>query len=62
MEFFETSAKTGQNVDDAYLYLAKECKKRLDSEGVTNKKPPTAVKIDNTNNTTSEKDKKGGCC
>lgn len=75
MEFFETSAKTGSNVEDvlfyfflniiqAYLCIARQCKNRLMSSDVTSTGGGTTanqVVVDN-NTTTNEGGKKSGCC
>jgi hypothetical protein len=32
INFFETSAKTGSNIEQLFIYMAEEIKKRLDQE------------------------------
>lgn len=32
VRFFETSAKTGQNIDELFMYMASEIKTKLDEE------------------------------
>lgn len=56
--FFEVSAKSGNNVDDAYLYLARECK---ESNNVIDPKQAQQVVVESNENDDKEKSK-GGCC
>lgn len=72
MHFFETSAKTGHNVQEAFIYLAQKVKEKRERNAVLN--PPTEQ---NNNNAAPIKiggedagakgkvkggKKKGGCC
>ena len=39
MHFFETSAKTGQNVQEAFIYLAQKVKEKREKNEAFNQKP-----------------------
>jgi len=39
MQFFETSAKTGQNVQEAFIYLAKKVKEKREKIAALNPPP-----------------------
>lgn len=56
--FLETSAKNATNVEQAFLTMASEIKKRMGPSGGASDHKPSGVKI---SNTTPVK-KSGGCC
>lgn len=56
MKFVETSAKTGQGVEDAFMLIAGDVMKRLMQNGQFDD-PNTGVKL-----AASNKKKSGGCC
>mmetsp|Transcript_37237 Transcript_37237/g.75992 ORF Transcript_37237/g.75992 Transcript_37237/m.75992 type:complete len:205 (-) Transcript_37237:185-799(-) len=56
MKFIETSAKTGQGVEEAFQMIAGDVMKRLMQNGQFDD-PNTGVKLKD-----SKKPKKGGCC
>lgn len=53
MKFIETSAKTNENIDEAFLMLAREISIKRESKGES-----SAIKLEKT----SQKAEKGGCC
>ena len=66
MTFFETSAMTDVNVDQAFMTIAKQVKDRLDNFDPT--LPPDLARGTCNNGTTDlnkknlKTNKKGGCC
>jgi len=57
IQFFETSAKNATSVEEAFLTLARDIKKRIDNDEVTTG-PTDVVPI----GTPAEASKSGGCC
>ena len=61
MTFFETSAKTGMNVDEAFMHIGQEIKNKAPSTGgQPANRPQGSIKV--TSNSKDSSKKKGGCC
>lgn len=59
MDFFETSAMTDVNVDEAFMTIARQVKHRLENFDPT---APTGVPTKITKQNAKPNKKKGGCC
>ena len=67
MQFFEASAKTGMNIDEIFLYLAKKVKDTKDAAAALNNQPQENIggeKLSPTEHASKTDKKKGkkGCC
>jgi hypothetical protein len=60
MTFFETSAMTDVNVDQAFMSIARQVKERLENFDPTAPRPGNGPKINSKNLKPTKK--KGGCC
>ena len=64
MQFFETSAKTGLNVQEAFIYLAQKVKEKREKMALLNPPVQETNEVINIQATPKKgsKEKKKGCC
>ena len=62
MQFFEASAKTGMNIDEIFLYLAKKVKDTKDAAAALNNQPQENIGPTEHVSKTDKKKGKKGCC
>ncbi|XP_064388540.1 ras-related protein Rab-8A-like [Halichondria panicea] len=61
VKFMETSAKSGLNVESAFLALAKDIKNKMDRKSVTDQQPAYSSGV-RVGDSAEKEGKKGGCC